>query len=643
MRAFFNRKGQFSIIAAALVAIVLVTALIATYSVIQNNPLQERPEILGSIDEMNIALNHVLEFMTGYYGSILQVTGNTTYARELTSAYFRGSLESVAYKYAGWNPTFSIEQSTVTTAWFNRTSTTESALNMTYDLAGLGIYSIRYAATASLKTVVSPSSTNFIIVNVTRNWDEPYPNLVQNNFFVYNYSFADSKWDLLGELEVNSISSQESYSSYNITLPGNIDSESYMLQVVDTRGIRVTASTFSEYSYAFTWNEALYSSLNQDTIVVEALQNGTVRWLGQDLELATVGRPIPPVPVKALHLNHTVEGVSREVPFQIEDWESQYQVPCGMTSNASLFDNRQLIAFLVDHNVEAVTLWWDGRDIANQTSLAFTNQYFTGDDPESRRLTNGILYLDFSSSGFTVTSSIEGSNLTSTASFLRVNGEDPVYGASPAYVIHHGVVRDIVQQEAEWSGGIAGCPDVYGQIVLTLPANATYFTYKVRPIFVDSSHSRTINELSAISLTVSAGEPLTEDGTSGGYPVTSTASATFSNSSTPTGWAHHWSEFLSGNAGAGLMFPDRTNTLLYAFDGIASAKTGALDVRSVGRVVEFNPVEIASASFQHSLDLSWHGAVVSFDGTDPIYPESGNIGLWVIVESPPTVAVSASE
>jgi hypothetical protein len=643
VQAFFNRKGQFSIIAAALVAIVLVTALIATYSIIQNNPLQDRPEILGSIDEMNIALNHVLEFMTGYYGSILQVTGNTTYARELTSEYFRSSLESVAYKYAGWNPTFDIEHSRVTTAWFNRTSTTESALNMTYDLAGLGIYSIRYSSTASLTTVVSPSSTSFITVNVTRNWDEPYPNLVDNNFFVYNYSFADSTWELLGGLEVNSITSQERYSSYNITLPSNIDSESYMLQVVDTRGIRVTASTFSKYSFAFTWDETLYSSLNQDTIVVEALQNGTLRWLGQDLQLTTIGRPIPPVPVKALRMNQTVDGASREVPFQIEDWASQYQVPCGLTSNASLFGNRQMLAFLVNHNVQEVTLWWDGRDIANQTSLAFTNKYFTGDDPDSRRLTNGLLSLDFSSSGFTVTSSIEGSSLTSAASFLRINGENPVYGASPAYVIHHGVVRDIVQQEAEWSGGVAGVPDVYGQIVLTLPANATYFTYKVRPIFVNSSHSRTISELSAIRLTVSAGDPLTENATSGGYPVTSTASAIFYNLSLPTGWAHHWSQFRSGDAGAGLMFTDSSNRLLYAFDGTAGEKTGALDVVSAGRVIEFNPIEIASASFQHALDLSWHGAVASFEGTDPIYPESGSIGLWVIVESPPTVAVSATE
>ena len=90
------------------------------------------------------------------------------------------------------------------------------------------------------------------------------------------------------------------------------------------------------------------------------------------------------------------------------------------------------------------------------------------------------------------------------------------------------------------------------------------------------------------------------------------------------------------------MFNDDANRLLYFFDDIASQKTGALNILS-GRVIEFNPVEMASASFQYALDISWHGAVVNFDGTDPIYPDSGgSVGLWVMVGSPPIVSVSTA-
>lgn len=299
-----------------------------------------------------------------------------------------------------------------------------------------------------------------------------------------------------------------------------------------------------------------------------------------------------------------------------------------------------MFVFLATHEVESTTLWWDGRDVANQTPFVFTNRYFQGDDPASRRLTNGILTLTFSSSGFSVTSSLVGSSITATANFLRINGEDPVYGASPAYVIHHGIVRDIVQQEAEYSGGISGCPNVYAQIVLTLPANATYYTYALRPIFVDSLQSRTINDLRAIRVTASDGQPLTENGTLGGYPVTTTATGLFINYSASSDWKHHWSQFSSGERGAGMMFTGSANRKLYIFDDIAGDKTGAVRVSGADRAIEFKPVAITSVSFQYALDVIWYGAVVNFDGTDPLYPASGNVGLWVMVESPPSITWS---
>jgi hypothetical protein len=340
--------------------------------------------------------------------------------------------------------------------------------------------------------------------------------------------------------------------------------------------------------------------------------------------------------------------VNREVPFQVEDWGSNYQVPLGLTSNGSLFGDRQMIVFLVNHNVQKVTLWWSGRDTVTQTSYAFTKRYFTGDNPSIRRLTNGILTITISSDYSTIASQVIGGSITSTTEFMRINGETPTYGAGPSYVIYNGIVRDIVQQEAEWGGGVAGSPNVYSQMYFTLPANATYYTYALRAIFVDSSQSRTLTDLSAIQLSVSGGSQRTENGTSGGYPIVSSSASSpllfynFTTGGFQTGWAHHWSEFISGSAGSGIMFRDDANRKLYRFDSIAGQKTGALKVDSSNRYIEYNPVGRASypASFQSSLDVAWHGAVVTFSSNDPIYPSSGsNIGLWVIVESPPSVAV----
>jgi len=643
MKKLLNKKGQFSIVAALLVAIVLVTAIVTTYSIIRNNPLEERPQILGSADEMNLAINHILEFVIGYYGSILQVTGNTTYAKSLAADYLRSGLENIAYIHPNWSPSFQLDDFQVSASWFNRTSYSQGAINVTYSLLGMGISGIQYATSAGLKVTVNPSNTSSVLVNVTRDGNKPCPNLSKNNFFFYNYSYTESAWELKNTgIAINSVSSNDTYSVYDITILSGLDPTAYMVQVADYRGIMVSASTFSHYTYTFTWNQTLYSSLNRDTIVVEALQNGTLRWLGQNLQLSTQGKPIPPLPVRSLHINRTVDGVNHEVPFQVEDWGSNYRVPLGLSSNASIFNGRNMLVFLVNHDVEKVTLWWDGRDIANQTSYAWTSRYFTGDNPSQRRLTNGILTITISSDYRTITSSVTGGSITSTASFMRINSRNPTYGSGPAYVIYRGIVRDIVQQEAEWSSGIANCPNVYSQIYLTLPANATYYTYASRLIFVSSSQSRTITDLSAIRLSVSGGSQRTENGTSGGYPNPSSATGLFYNfTSFPNGWAHHWSEFISGSSGAGIMFTDSANQKLYIFDNIAGQKTGALNVISSSRTIEFNPLARSQypASFTYPLDVTWHGAVATFVN-EPIYPTSGNIGLWVIVERPPIIAVS---
>ena len=169
MRKISNKKGQFSIIAALLVSIVLVTAIITTYSIIKNSPVRDRPQILGAIDEMNLAINHILDFVVGYYCSILQITGNTTYAKSLTTNYLEASLENTAYTHPHWSPIFDITHSHVSASWFNRTSSSEGTINVTYSLLGLGVTGVQYAASISLDVTVNPSNTSFALVNVTRN------------------------------------------------------------------------------------------------------------------------------------------------------------------------------------------------------------------------------------------------------------------------------------------------------------------------------------------------------------------------------------------------------------------------------------------------------------------------------------------
>jgi len=362
-------------------------------------------------------------------------------------------------------------------------------------------------------------------------------------------------------------------------------------------------------------------------------------------------KPIPPIPVKSIHVNQTINGINQETQFQIEDWTSEYRIPLGLTNNASVFSNRNMLVFLVNSNVSKVTIWWNGSDLATQTPYAYTNRYFTSNISQ-RTLSNGILQLkiDFSSqegvSSFKVISTMGTS--TATAVFMRINNRIANYGWSePMYAVLNGSVRAVLQHEIEWpNDGVPNCPNVYAHIVLTLPANATYYTYQLRFMFVESQQKRNITDLCPIKITASSGtfSSLTENGTASGYPIVSTVSGLFYNMSNI--WAHHWTQLNStATRGFGIMFTDAANEILYRFDAIAKNKTGALNVTSTLRTIELLPVAkalMAPANFTYALDVAWHGAVVTFDGTTPIYKEDGGnkTGLWIIAEYPPTVTVT---
>jgi hypothetical protein len=745
--------------------------------------------VLSAIDETNFAIKQIFGFTVGYYGSVLKVTGNSSYAKMLALNYLYSGLVNIANMHPEWGTSFTVNESKTElhTYWYTKTSYSTGNLAVMYNLTGLRIYKITYQTSCKLSIqIIKTNSTTQACLNVTKDENEPLINLGKQNFKFYCYKSTKSAWEL-----INPSTDPVAFANgtYLIDIPYGVDPYAYVIQVEDSRGIIVAASSFSRYTCTLAWNSTMYpstSAINMTlidhesfegswppsgwtengewnrennqahngawsadfdgsgwgtsgylttyylncygansiyvdfwyrdegcdvdefllqyydgtgwntvdlgdtapenqwlhyqqvitdtryfksnfrirwyandiednehayvdyvtvtvnkqeipmTIVVELLQNGTMRWLGQNFNLTTQAKPIPPIPVKAIHVNQTINGVEQEVPFQIEDWASDYKIPLGLTSNASVFSSRTMLVFLVNSKVSKVTVWWNGSDTAIQTSYAYINKYFTVDTVQ-RTLTNGILNLkiDFSSDSFKVVSTIGAS--TSTAEFMRINNDVANYGGSePAYAITSGTVRDIIHHEVEWGGGgITNCPNVYAHIVLTLPANATYYTYQLRLMFVNSQQSRTITDVCPIKITVSSDSPQTENGTSSGFPIVQNGTGTFYNSSSV--WQHQWSQFISGTRGAGIMFTDEANKMLYAYDN-STTKTGALKVGT--QTIELLPISKPSVSFTSAQDVTWYGAVVSFDGTTPIYNSSNQSGLWITVEYPPTITVT---
>jgi hypothetical protein len=382
----------------------------------------------------------------------------------------------------------------------------------------------------------------------------------------------------------------------------------------------------------------------QSMFTIELLQNGTMCWLGQNLQTTTQTLPIPPISIKSIHVNQTINGVNQEVPFQIEDWASNYQIPLGLTNNATVFSNRQMIVLLVDIKVSDFTIWWDGKHNTTQTPMAFTNRFFTGDNLNSATLTNSNITLQFS--GGTVTSTVVGSSTSSTATFMRVNQEASTYGSGSSYVIHHGVVRDVVMQEAEWNTGAVNCPNFYANFVITLPANANYYTYQQRFMFISSSQARTITDMCPISLTTSliSGQTQTENDKLAGFPIIANGTAAYSNTDIDSWTPHHFSQFIQdGGRGTGIMYTDIQNQRLYSFDIIAGASTGTLYANSASRLIELLPVDLAQVQFTYAYDFILKGAVATFHSTTPIcslYDATTPMGLWILAEYPPIITIT---
>ena len=91
------------------------------------------------------------------------------------------------------------------------------------------------------------------------------------------------------------------------------------------------------------------------------------------------------------------------------------------------------------------------------------------------------------------------------------------------------------------------------------------------------------------------------------------------------------------------MFTDSANQKLYAFDSFsASSSTGAL--RASSGLLELLPVSASQVQFTSAYDITWQGAVVTFDGTTPLcslYDGTTPMGLWILAEYPPTLTVTA--
>src|SRR4030067_2381653 len=179
-----NNKGQFSIVAALLVAVILVATVISTYSAIRYSTMQDQPQVLTAVDETNMALKQLLGYTVGYYGSMLHVTGNATYAKEDTTygakSYLHRGLQNIVDMHPQWGLSLNVTSIDLNVDWFSTASYSSGNMSVRYDLAGLGLYGLIYAPQCRLDGGVLPwVSGSPARVRVLQDEEEPLDTLTR--------------------------------------------------------------------------------------------------------------------------------------------------------------------------------------------------------------------------------------------------------------------------------------------------------------------------------------------------------------------------------------------------------------------------------------------------------------------------------
>jgi hypothetical protein len=667
-----RKKGQFIIVAAVLILLVLISTLVFLYSNLPTTAVSVQ-NFLGSEKSVEQAIQKVYASSVSYYGSILNVTGNVTYARQQANLLTVDGFNHLSTIFSSYGLTMSASNPVFSADWYSTSAYTYVEGVVHFNLSQLGLSGLSENATQELEAqIVCPprcASSNEATVNVTSGGNQPVINLGPSNFFFKVFSADANAW------VQQPVASVVNYGNgtYSMHLPSSSSSQAYILGIEDNRGILVVLSSYSKLTYTLSWPSGS-SSLSGQPIVMEFLNDGQVRWLEQNLKFtSSTSIPIPPVPVKDLLVNETpTGGKSAYVPFQVEDWASNYTVPLGLAGNLTLFSNFQMIVVEAYTNTQTITISWNGLDSTNQTPYSIpgtvaSGKYFTA--PGSNTFTNSNIKVQMNTGGsvYIQVSTMGGSSLASVY-FVRVDGVSSTAQGGYTETLIPGVVRDILQVEPENQAGFGNAYDTYFQVVVLIPAKTNWVQTFQRVFFVNDSSSvypRSVNDAmlsklipSSSSLKLNWFIQAATTPTSNVYAEVSTSSAQSFNQSTPNGEYHLWGVYCSGSVQSGhdpcasgynvgyLMTTSGLMSLYYFPANFSSKNPCSAGVRAQAGSSPYAEVDplipnsgCGGISFYQTYTVSWSGMFWFWPSGQS--SQMDPYMLSVLVESPLSVSVSA--
>jgi len=698
------RRGQFIILAAVLILIVMVSAVIFLYSNLPSQTILVK-DVANATGSVINSINTVYASGASMYSTILNVTGNYTYATLQSNSVMASGFSKLATLYSSYGLSMSKPSVSFKAVWYSPYSYTLSQGALVFNLSSYDVYGVNVSSTQEL--AVQVVCTTVCVNNgqaTLRVYDQgnnPDSGLAEDMFYFLVYSPAQNDWVKTLPLSFENFQN----GTYVLGLPGS-SSGGFLVGVRDSRGILVIASSFTKVQFSFSWTGAQslagneWSNLAYLPLTLQILTNGTVQLLGQAAQVSSGSvQPIPPVPVKDIRVNETfVSGKDTQVPFQVEDWTFGYTQPLGLTGEYTLFSNFQMIVTDINTTVDAVTVYWNGTDTTAQSKFSIPpSGYFTNSAQCGlncmESISNGLVTFDFiDNGGFCTLKHPDTLELVTSynnrklgnVTFESANGYNMETDCNFGFVIIPGVVREIA-----YGGFVIGefsesttAYNMLPSIVFLIPAKAPYVTAISLTKFgrdASQSYQRSISSYYLMTLNPQVGPQVGSSAfiQNGTKPTSSSyqsvpgfycvyGSGPNSSSCIPSGSnvTHYylWSAVClatksqpnrdpcnPSSANVGILNTAEELLSLYSLglgvDGGNLPYTGfVIWPNNSITVAPYMPNEYALA-FSSSFYYSWTGFLWFWPGTQTVGQVSYNLDPYIvsaIFESPPSVGVTIS-
>ncbi|MEM1540585.1 MAG: hypothetical protein QXJ07_04300 [Candidatus Bathyarchaeia archaeon] len=421
---FKEESGQFVIIAALMIAIMIVSIAVVMYSTVSYYRYESWEEYTGVVDNVMAGSKQVLMSLLASYTKNVYESGitNKSFSKVLLSRWATDLYK--AFPSYGLNASFSERYELVDMSayginyrrpvygfikcyWYHFEGLSSVCAEAKIDALKFGLYGHNISALYYLFTKVdtsylgiSPPPNSIININVTVISEEgPVTDLNQTNFEVLKFDPNVGDWVSVGLSKTEMVSAGR----YVVSFRSPISKPYYEWLIVvvrDNRGIYVKLSTYTSIEFevqrATPTNKMTNST--DEIYTLECGIGGHWYWNGKELSVigdVAVLPPFPPIPIKQFRVNVTETGSSGPFvtsPCQYEIWDrvnwhgKTIEVPRGLADPWAKFNASSRIVFQVKFpqlNIQKqkVRIYWlddlDAPPYQGPSDLTYDSNIFT--------------------------------------------------------------------------------------------------------------------------------------------------------------------------------------------------------------------------------------------------------------------------